>query len=89
MHFFLYGNYTNAERKQLQRLVIAFDGRTEPYMGDKVTHVLAKGPWEKSFDETLANNPSVIFVKPDWILTCGRSNNAEDISRIFSYRKTR
>lgn len=82
-HFYLYGTFSEAERKRLNKYITAFDGTTEPYICDTVTHVITRNKWEQSFGDALAENPNLNFVRPEWILDCGKNNSLTDES---SYR---
>lgn len=82
MRFLLYGEFSAAERKQLNRYIVAFDGRVEQYMNANVTHVLTHKQWSKDFDEALEENSSLLFVKPEWVTECGRKGSFTDASRF-------
>ncbi|XP_076066618.1 DNA repair protein XRCC1-like [Oratosquilla oratoria] len=69
-HFFFYGEMAKEKRNLLQRYIIAFDGILEDYMNEAVQFVITECEWDDSFDEALSDNPSLQFVKPQWIWKC-------------------
>ncbi|XP_038623323.1 DNA repair protein XRCC1 isoform X2 [Tachyglossus aculeatus] len=69
-HFFLYGEFPGQERRLLVRYVTAFNGELEDYMSEKVQFVITAQDWDPSFEEALADNPSLAFVRPRWIYSC-------------------
>lgn len=68
--FFLYGSFESAERRTLVRYIVAFNGKLEEYMNEKVAYVITKSEWDDNFDEALSSNENLIFVKPKWIHVC-------------------
>lgn len=79
MRFFLYGGFPEDERRRLNRFVVAFDGVVEQYMGEKVTHVLTHERWDESFDEALNDFPKIVFLRPEFVLACGKSERIVDM----------
>ncbi|KAJ8034925.1 DNA repair protein XRCC1 [Holothuria leucospilota] len=71
-HFLFYGKFSADTRRQLHRFVIAFGGQEENYMSDKVDFVVTESNWDKSFDEALKENKSLVFVRPRWLHTCNQ-----------------
>ncbi|XP_043936282.1 DNA repair protein XRCC1 isoform X2 [Protopterus annectens] len=69
-HFFLYGDFSNNERRLLIRYITAFNGILEDYMNDKVNYVITAQEWDDNFEEALNENSSLLFVKPRWVYTC-------------------
>ncbi|XP_066426974.1 DNA repair protein XRCC1 [Molothrus aeneus] len=69
--FFLHGPFPEGERRRLRRLVVAFGGSLAPYMDESVTHVVTSQDWDPAFDEALELRPSLLFVRPHWLLLCG------------------
>ncbi|XP_048859738.1 DNA repair protein XRCC1-like [Brienomyrus brachyistius] len=65
--FFLFGKFSQNERRLLLRCIIAFNGVVEEYMSDKVQFVITAEGWHSSFEEALIENCSLCFVKPTWI----------------------
>ncbi len=81
--FFLYGNFSAVERKELKRFIVAFEGTVEEYVGDTVTHVVTKVSWNKDFDDALEENKNLFFVKPEWIRECGRLSELVDVTNYL------
>ncbi|KAL5017335.1 hypothetical protein ScPMuIL_006924 [Solemya velum] len=72
--FFLYGEMSAAERRMLNRYIAAGDGNVSDYMNDKVNYVITSSPWDDNFDDALAENSSLVFVKPKWVYACHDKN---------------
>uniref|UniRef100_A0A8U8BZT5 Uncharacterized protein n=1 Tax=Geospiza parvula TaxID=87175 RepID=A0A8U8BZT5_GEOPR len=69
--FFLHGEFPEGEGRRLRRLVVAFGGSLAPYMDESVTHVVTSQDWDPAFEEALELRPSLVFVRPHWLLLCG------------------
>ncbi|XP_059728836.1 LOW QUALITY PROTEIN: DNA repair protein XRCC1 [Haemorhous mexicanus] len=69
--FFLHGDFPEGEGRRLRRLVVAFGGSLAPYMDESVTHVVTSQDWDPAFEEALELRPSLVFVRPHWLLLCG------------------
>ncbi|XP_064651039.1 DNA repair protein XRCC1-like [Lineus longissimus] len=69
-NFMLYGDFSNSERKALSRFIVAYDGDIEQYMTEKVNYVITKSSWDDEFDKALSDQPSLQFVKPQWVFDC-------------------
>ncbi|XP_066972964.1 DNA repair protein XRCC1-like isoform X2 [Macrobrachium rosenbergii] len=67
---FIYGNMSSDMKHLLGRYIVAFDGVLEDYMTEKVNFVITEDEWDDNFDNALADNPSLQFVKPAWIWRC-------------------
>jgi DNA-repair protein XRCC1 len=68
--FLLYGDYSVNDRRTITRYITAYKGKIENYMSDVVTHVVSQDKWDENFDQAVAENSSLIFVKPQWIFAC-------------------
>ncbi|XP_071806723.1 DNA repair protein XRCC1-like [Asterias amurensis] len=68
--FFLYGKFEAEERRQLTRLIVAFEGTVEDYMSDQVIFVVTNSDWDDNFDKALSDHPGLAFVRPKWIYNC-------------------
>lgn len=75
-NFFLYGDFSVSERRLLTRYITAYDGEMENYMSEKTNYVLTYSKWDDNFDEALADNTGLVFVKPKWIYSCHEKNKA-------------
>ncbi|KAL8625400.1 hypothetical protein ACOMHN_044543 [Nucella lapillus] len=73
-HFFFYGSFDSAEKRLLTRYIAAYDGVLEDYMTDRVKFVVTATSWDDNFDEAVSENPSLVFVKPEWIRNCHNSS---------------
>ncbi|XP_033748625.1 DNA repair protein XRCC1-like [Pecten maximus] len=73
-NFFLYGDFSVSERRLLIRYITAYNGELENYMTDKVNFVVTYSKWDDNFDEALADNSELVFVKPKWIYSCHEKN---------------
>lgn len=69
-HFMLYGEIDGKTRRLLIRYITAYNGTIEDYMNDNVDFVITNEDWDKNFDEALDENPSLVFVRPRWIIVC-------------------
>lgn len=69
-HFLLYGEFNEKTRRSMIRYITAYDGELEDYMSNKVNFVVTNSDWDQNFDDALADNPSLIFVKPIWVAKC-------------------
>lgn len=69
-HFLLYGELNEKTKRSMIRYITAYDGELEDYMSDKVNFVVTNSEWDQNFDDALADNSSLIFVKPIWIAKC-------------------
>ncbi|OWF35609.1 DNA repair protein XRCC1 [Mizuhopecten yessoensis] len=69
-NFFLYGDFSVSERRLLIRYITAYNGELENYMSDQTNYVLTYNKWDDNFDEALADNSKLVFVKPKWIYAC-------------------
>ncbi|XP_060076028.1 DNA repair protein XRCC1-like [Ylistrum balloti] len=73
-NFFLYGDFSVSERRLIVRYITAYNGELENYMCDKVNFVVTYNKWDDNFDEALADNSELVFVKPKWIYSCHEKN---------------
>lgn len=73
-NFFLYGDFSVSERRLIIRYITAYNGELENYMTDKVNFVVTYNKWDDNFDEALADNSELVFVKPKWIYSCHEKN---------------
>jgi len=68
--FYLQGDFQPGERKLLERYILAFGGRVQPYMGTEVMVVITHSRWGKMFEDARAVSRGVQFVKPRWLFLC-------------------
>nr|WRQ97962.1 slime protein [Eoperipatus sp.] len=68
--FFFFGNFDDATRKLLKRYIIAFGGKLENSMDQKVSFVITASDWDEQFEQALNENDSLTFVRPQWIFKC-------------------
>ncbi|XP_053825393.1 LOW QUALITY PROTEIN: DNA repair protein XRCC1 [Vidua macroura] len=69
--FFLHGDFPEGEGRRLRRFVVAFGGSLAPSLDASVTHVVTSQDWDPAFQEALKLRPSLVFVRPHWLLLCG------------------
>ncbi|XP_054718123.1 DNA repair protein XRCC1-like [Uloborus diversus] len=69
-HFFLYGKFTDEKEHDLQRYITSYSGIIEDYMDESVKYVITDSRWDKNFDEALAENEDLVFVRSQWIFKC-------------------
>lgn len=74
-HFLLYGEISVGERRTLNRMITAYNGILDEYMGDKVTYVVTRSDWDENFDKAVCDHSSLVFVRPDWIYACDRQQS--------------
>ncbi|XP_076814683.1 DNA repair protein XRCC1-like isoform X2 [Clavelina lepadiformis] len=72
-HFFLYGQMEPEMERMLRRHIIACDGSIAPYMSDEVRYVVSESDWQETFDDALADNSSLVFIRPAWVFKCGQA----------------
>ncbi|XP_070535037.1 DNA repair protein XRCC1-like isoform X2 [Ptychodera flava] len=68
--FFFYGTFSEKERRLLTRYIIAYNGKIEEYMSDKVQFVVTYSEWDSNFNQALSENATLSFVTPKWIYDC-------------------
>ncbi|KAK6173680.1 hypothetical protein SNE40_017088 [Patella caerulea] len=68
--FFLYGEFSDTDKRLLTRYITAYNGELADYMNNDVTYVITNNKWDDNFDDALTENSKLIFVKPKWIHLC-------------------
>ena len=65
--FYLFGDFSESDRKILVRKIRAADGVLSAYMNPEVRFVVTGSSWNKSFDSALEQNRKVKFVKASFV----------------------
>jgi len=68
--FLLFGQFDPASRKLMNRYIIAYGGCISEYMSSSVDFVITSATWDSNFDDAIAENPDLHFVRPKWIKAC-------------------
>lgn len=56
-------------------------------MTDETKYIITDKPWDKNFDNALHMNPSLVFVKPEWIFECHAKQKFVDPQRFAVAKK--
>jgi len=68
--FLLFGSFESNLKKQLSRFIIAYGGQLQAYMSEHIDFVVTTLTWDDDFDDALAENPDIHFVRPKWLKMC-------------------
>uniref|UniRef100_H2Y3N6 DNA repair protein XRCC1-like n=2 Tax=Ciona intestinalis TaxID=7719 RepID=H2Y3N6_CIOIN len=72
--FCLVGEFSAAVERMLRRHVTVFGGNVHDSIEDNdVTHVVTQGGWNTELKKRLKSNPSLQFVRPEWVFKCSKS----------------
>lgn len=77
--FFLFGEFSEDQRRHLKRLIIAYNGVLCPYMDENINYIVTNNSWSSDFDDVLEENSSVQFIKPSWLFACDKQQKAVPI----------
>jgi DNA-repair protein XRCC1 len=68
--FFIYGDYSNDDRRLFKRLIYAYGGTLVDYMSDNVDYLITNKEWNDDFDG-IKDNLVIKIVSHDWLIACG------------------
>lgn len=68
--FMLFGSHEAQLLKLLKRFIIGYGGTLVPYMSSSVNFVVTTSLWNSNFDDAIAENPLLNFVRPKWLKVC-------------------
>ncbi|RWS11847.1 DNA repair protein XRCC1-like isoform X1 [Dinothrombium tinctorium] len=69
-HFFIHNSFDESEKKNLRRYIVAYGGKLENDINEKVNYVVSNSNWNEDFEKALTVNETLLFVKPKWIFAC-------------------